>query len=905
MAEESPVVESNTSPAPAQAQSSKLVLDELPPSPPRKWWKKVLLGLLVLLLLGIAGGAVTAYVLYEKYAEGLPEIPSAKDYRPPVLSEFWSTDRVLAGEFYDERRKVVPYERIPKKLVQAFIAAEDDRFFDHPGIDLMGTARAAFKTYVVRTRVQGGSTLTQQAAKAVLISAELEKVTEELVRAETKKRAEQKKIKPEDREAYETLMAHVSAELRAAAHKRATEKTIKRKIRELILAMRLEAAMTKEEILFLYLNNVYLGHHSYGVQSAAENYFRKDVRELTLGEMAILAGLPKAPSANSPWIRPQQAKSRRDYVLRRMHEEKMITEAERAAAEAEEVKAYPVEDVFKEFAPFFTEHVRRNIVNRYGNERMLTGGLQVFMTMHAERQIAAQVAMLDGLIRVDKRQGFVGPLLHLSTAKEKVEFEKKIAKKLGEEKLTEGRFYVGFVEKIEEKENLAVVNVGGQMGRLPIVGMRWARPPNPEKYYPSSLIDHVKQALKPGDVIVVKAVSRKTLEDSDEPALTKLIPKEGVLFTLEQEPQLQGALVSVDPSRGTVEAMIGGYDFDANEFNRAFQACRQPGSSFKPIVYSAAIEKLEWPVNKILVDAPIVTDSEDTNLRWKPENFGGDFKGDVLLRTALINSMNIPAIKTLQAVGVKEAAAWAKQLGITTTINEDLSMSLGGSCVHLWDLTNVYATFNQMGRKVQSRFVRKVEDRFGRTLEDHTWYGDPFARFEERVAGGYAALLNRPEQVMRPETGFLISHLMQEVVLFGTGAPAHKLGKPAAGKTGTTNDSFDTWFMGFTNDLVTGVWMGYDRYDHPLGRYETGGRASLPTWVDFMKRALGDRPQVRVAPTPDMKITWARIDPDTGKLAGPSTQQSVEAPFVVGTEPTEREQGASEVDPRQLMLQDY
>ncbi|MFN7132896.1 MAG: transglycosylase domain-containing protein, partial [Myxococcales bacterium] len=269
--------------------------------------------------------------MYEKYAEGLPELPSAKDYRPPILSEFWSTDRVLAGEFYDERRKVVPYERIPKKLVQAFIAAEDDRFFDHPGIDLRGTARAAFKTYVVRTRVQGGSTLTQQTAKAVLISAELAKVTEEAVRAETRRRGEAKKLAPEDREAWEILMSKVSAEMRAAAHKKATEKTIRRKLRELILALRLEKELTKEEILFLYLNNVYLGHHSYGVQSAAENYFRKDVRELTLAEMATLAGLPKAPSAYSPWVRPAQAKERRNYVLRRMAEEKMSTEADRKA----------------------------------------------------------------------------------------------------------------------------------------------------------------------------------------------------------------------------------------------------------------------------------------------------------------------------------------------------------------------------------------------------------------------------------------------------------------------------------------------------------------------------------------------------------------------------------------------
>lgn len=889
---------------PAPPRPTRLVLDNVPK---RGFIKKFFLFCCFWAFFAAQAGAIVVVVAYAKYSVGLPKLPSVKDYRPPILGEFWTSDRVLAAEMAEERRRVVPYERIPKKLVQAFIAAEDKLFFDHPGFDPIGTARAAFKTYVARHRVQGGSSLTQQAAKAVLISVEFAKVTDEDIRAEALRRTGKPKAS-EDPEAYdkrlETSTYRVRAEFMRAAHKRATEKKLRRKIRELILALRLEKALTKEEILFLYLNNVYLGHHSYGVQSAAENYFRKDVSRLTLAEIALLAGLPQAPSKN-PFANPKEAKERQGYVLRRMFEEGMITEAERKAAEAEKPVVYPVEDVFRDFAPFVSEHVRRDVVARYGNERMLKDGLTVYLTVDAESQRAAQVAMLDGLIRVDKRQGYVGPLGRIEKDTEKVAFEKKIAKKLGDEKLTPGSYYVGLVEKVHEAGNYAEINVGGQLAKMPLAGMRWAREPNPERYYPSSLIDHVKRAVKPGDVIVVKAVTKATLEEDDEPRVRKLIPAEGPYVTLEQMPKLQGALTSVDPNRRYVVAMIGGYDFDASEYNRAFQACRQPGSSFKPIVYSAAIELLGWAVNRVLVDAPVVFDDPDNQLRWKPENFGEDFQGDVLLRTALINSMNIPAVKTLHAVNVKEAAAWAHKLGITTPINEDLSMALGGSCLKLADLVNVYATFNQHGVKVRPFYVRKVQDRFGRTLEDHTSYDDEWATFEDRVAAGYARLFESGERVMKPETAFLITHLMREVVLFGTGAPAQRLGKPAAGKTGTTNDSFDTWFMGFTKDLVTGVWMGYDQYDHPLGKYETGGRASLPVWVEFMKNALAERPQKDFSqPPPEADIVWANIDPETGKLAPPGAKKKVHAPFVRDTEPKETEVEPGGVDPRDFGYRD-
>src|SRR4051812_13935242 len=454
-------------------EKSKLVLDGVPKRP---LWKKALFALMWLSLVGATAAACVVGFLYWKYSEGLPAIPKVDEYFPPIISEVYTDDAVLAGEFYNERRKVVAYERIPKRLVQAFIASEDSSFFDHFGVDVLGTGRAAFKTIMKkvtgRGSVQGGSTLTQQTAKAVLISAE--------------------------------------------GYKSATEKSLKRKIREALLATRLEGALTKEEILYLYLNNVYLGHHSYGVQAAAENYYRKDVKDLTLGEIALIAGLPQAPSSYSPFVHPDAAMRRRRYVLRRMFDEGMITKAEHDQAAAEQVHVYPVEDVFHGFAPYFTEEVRRNVVDRYGNKTLLNEGLKVFTTMDSEKQRAAQEAVLANLIVVDKRQGFRGPVQQLPTADARAAFIEKSKKVMGEEKLTMGKFYVGVVTAISKDDFTADINVGGQVAKLPLLGMRWARKLNAEQYYPVVMINKVSQALKVGDVEVVRVVEKKDLYDDKE-----------------------------------------------------------------------------------------------------------------------------------------------------------------------------------------------------------------------------------------------------------------------------------------------------------------------------------------------------------------------------------------------------
>ncbi|MBK7863063.1 MAG: transglycosylase domain-containing protein [Archangiaceae bacterium] len=835
---------------------------------PKKSWGRRLLKLFAFALLTfVAIGVMAGVGAYLKFGSDLPAIPQVDLYHPPVVTELWSQDAVLSGELYNERRKVVPYERIPKRLVQAFIAAEDASFFDHGGVDLLGTVRAVSKTVLKkvtgRGSVQGGSTLTQQTAKAILVSDARRKVLE-----------------------TRGLAGKLTRESEAAAKesfKTATEKSPKRKIREAILARRLEAALTKEEILYLYLNNVYLGHHAYGVESAAENYYRKDVKDLTLGEMALIAGLPQAPSSFSPFTASEKAKKRRHYVLGQMLEKGMISKTEHDQADQEEIRVYPVEDVFHELSPYFTEEVRKAIVDRYGNVAALEEGLQIFTTMDSEKQRAAQDSVLAGLLAVDKRQGYRGALLHLESPKEREAFIARGKTAMGEEKLTPGRFYVGVVTQVDREGLTADVNVGGQVAKLPALGARWARPVNSEHYYNSGvMLNKLTKVVSVGDVIPVRVVADKNgLYDDREQyssALEKEVPEGVTLVRLEQDPELQSALVSIDPHRQYLVAMVGGYDFDANEFNRAFQACRQPGSGFKPIVYSAAIEKMNWTEATVLVDSPLVYDDPENQNRWKPENYSEGYVGEVLLRTALVNSMNIPAVKTYieltrflgkknEPLGIKLMGEYVKNLGISTPLNPDFSTALGSSCVYPYELVQVYATINRLGEKKPTYFVRKVADRYGRTIEDHTAFDDPWASLTDRVAGGYARIWEPGEQVMEKETAYIVTDLMRGVVREGTGAAANRLGKPAAGKTGTTNDSFDAWFTGFTRDLVTSAWVGYDLNQHPLNRAETGGKAALPIWLAYMKGALDGRAQPEFSPPASLDLVRLRIDEKTGKVA--------------------------------------
>jgi len=842
----------------APAPAVRVVVDGLPPR--RPLGRRALRWALFLAIAAVNVVAAALVAGYFWFSRGLPEIPTLGEYRPPIISEVISSDGQIAGEFFDERRKVVTYERIPSRVVQAFIASEDKKFFEHGGIDVLGTLRAAVNTYVLRRKVQGGSTITQQTAKAILISSE--------------------------------------------GFEAGTKRNLARKIRELILAKRLERAFTKEQILWMYLNGVYLGHHSYGVQAAAENYYRKNVEDLTLEEAALIAGLPQAPSRYSPFSRPESAKDRRRYVLRRMFEEEFITAEERARATDTEVKVFGVDDVFRETAPFYVEHVRRYVVDRYGNDRLLHDGLRVETAMDLEKQRAAQAAMLRGLMEVDHRQGFPGPITR-AAGEERKALTARFARAWPVGSIAVGSYVVGVVARVDDKAGQVEVEVGENRGVLPISGMRWARRPNPEVSYQDALISRPSTALKAGDVVLLRRATRAELVKRERElgvGKPKEVPENDLLFTLEQDPTLQGALVSVDPWSGYVLAMVGGYDFDASEFNRAFQACRQPGSAFKPIVYSAAIEKLDYTPATILTDAPLVFRDEDN--AWKPQNYGEDFKGDVTLRTALVNSMNIPAVKTAEALankfGIQILADWAKGLGLTTPVKLELGTALGSSCVNLWELTNVYALFARYGEKRSSEFVKRVLDRDGNVLEDHSDWRDPWVPLEARLAGGFAEVSRPRERAMDEKTAYILVRLLREVATVGTGARAAALGKPAAGKTGTTNDSFDTWFMGFTHDLATGVWLGYDVNVTPLGRYETGGHAALPVWLDYTKAALEGREQPEfVAPE---GIVEVKIDPATGK-AVPEAAHGVKEPFKLGTEPALHAEGEKKVEVKDLFMQ--
>jgi penicillin-binding protein 1A len=802
-------------------------------------------------------GLLVGLLLLESLAKSLPSVEWARRYRPPIVSEVWSGDEQLIGEYYEERRKVVPYERIPKKLVQAFIASEDKEFFDHSGVSLPGVLRAIWSTYVMRHRVVGGSTLTQQTAKAILISAE---------------------------------------GLKAATVRKGWP-GVRRKLREFLLARTLEREFNKEQILFLYLNEVYLGHHSYGVQAAAENYYRKNVWELTLPELSLIAGLPQAPSSFSPFSRPSAAKARRAYVLGRMLANGMITQEQHDAAIDEPIKVYPVADIARETAPYVSEHVRRDLVARYGNERMLRDGLKVYTTVDLERETDATAATLRGVIEVDKRQGFRGALAHLKDG-EWDDFIKKETAFLAKDGPEGGKgeeMVAALVTAVDKDGSAASVTVGPKTGRIPIALARWARKPNSEINAEKAAITSLRGVLTPGDVVLVRETDAGRSKDSKE---SKDKAEKGeAIYSLEQEPKLQGALIAMDPKSGYVLAMIGGYDFNKSEFNRAFQACRQPGSAFKPIIYSAAIEQQGFTASTILLDAPMVTDDESTGKRWKPNNYEETFEGEVPVRKAFLHSMNTPAIRTLSQVGVRAAAAWARKLGITSKINEDLSMALGSSCVNLWDLTNVYAVFNRMGKKARPIFLRRVLDRDGRILEDHSSSYDPWTRLDDRLAAGYAKLFEVSEQVMEPETAFLTTRLMEAACKPpGTGGRAVSLLKPVAGKTGTTNDLFDAWFVGFTKDFVTGVWVGYDDYTVPMDKYETGGHTALPIWLEFMQHALKGVPQPGFEPPSD-KIVWVDIEPETGKRAVEGSHSAVKEAFLAGNEPPDPNAPADPNDP--------
>jgi penicillin-binding protein 1A len=798
---------------------------------------------------GIAGIAMAAYFFY--LLATLPKVDRLADYNPPIVSQVLGEDGSLVGEFYLERRTVVPVDKVPRKLIQAFVAAEDANFYQHRGIDYLGIVRAAFKNLISLRKKEGASTITQQVAKSMLLT---------------------------------------------------PEKKFSRKLKEAILATRMEKKLSKDEILYVYLNQIYLGAGSYGVQLAAETYFSKDVEQLNLAEMAMLAGLPKAPSTYSPIKHLDRARQRQAYVLERMVKEGYITQAEADHAKLTPIVIRSRKKVNSDQSAYFLEQVRIQLEEKYGEDRLYKEGLKIYTTMNAEMQKGAYEGVVNGLKALDKRQGFRGPLKYLAE-KEIDEFCKKVEDGIDAAALKAGGTYQGVVTGLNRATGELTVRVGERNGTLSRKNMAWAGKVALAESYGKPEGDKGKPVTL-GAVIEVSV-------------LTPDVNKTGAVFALDQEPEAQAALFAMDPRSGAVRAMVGGYDFKRSQFNRAMQAKRNAGSAFKPVIYAAALDKGMTPAS-IIDDSPVEYES-GRGKSWAPKNYDNIYRGAVTMREALTNSINVVSVKILERIGVGYAVDYAKKLGITSPLADNLTLALGSSSITPMELTSAYAVFASGGYRVTPFFVTKVTDREGKVLEEIAppqlpVFGSATSAVKLTAEGGTASKTPEggtsapplvtsaggvvsgpapatspaggaltPVPVISPETSYVMTNLMESVVASGTGQRAKAVGRPVAGKTGTTNDMKDAWFVGFVPQLVAGVWVGYDQ-ERSLGASGSGGQAAAPIWTEFMQRALAGVPIQDF--TPPQNVTFALINPRTGRLARSGSEGSAMECFISGTEPT-------------------
>ncbi len=759
----------------------------------------------------------------------LPRVDSLSDYRPPLITTIYADDQTVIAEYSRERRFLVAYDDIPKTLVQAFVAAEDATFFKHHGIDLMSILRAAINNLKAGGISQGGSTITQQVAKTMLLS---------------------------------------------------PERTFSRKFKEAILAWRMEQALTKEDILYIYLNQIYLGHRSFGVEAAAQSYFDKTVSELTLAEAAILAGLPQAPSRYSPYRHYQRALDRQKYVLGRMQEEGYITPAERLAAEQEEVVITPRINTLLDVTAYFNEQVRRYLEERFGEDILYTGGLRVETSINLELQQAAQDAVRDNVRAHDKRRGF-RPVEQVLDDAQQQEFLARQAEEFSAEPLKSGDESQAIV--VGREGDQLICRLGEFTGNIAVADSDWA-----------GTIEIVGPEVEPtGNAETGQSVTRLPVGSVID---VRVVDGEGdrLRLALEQEPLTQGALVAIEPATGQIKAMVGGYDFKKSQFNRAIQARRLPGSAFKPIIYAAALDRGFTPATVIL-DTPLIYQNRVAETgdieEWKPRNYEERFHGPTRLREALTRSRNVVTIKVLEEIGVGYAAAYAAKLGIETPLQRDLSMALGSTAVTPLEMLTAYTVFANGGILSPPTYITRIRDRHGRILESI----DP-ADFAGGMAADQRLIRQPPRRVISPETAYLVTNMLESVVQEGTGRRARVLNRPSAGKTGTTNDLKDAWYVGYIPQLAAASWVGYDQ-ERPLGRNETGGRAALPAWITFMQEAINHYP-ARQFPVPDT-IEFHPIDRESGLLlAGDSTEAYYES-FAPGNIP------ARKVQEQQMEARDF
>ena len=754
----------------------------------------------ILFVVGVAG---VAGVLWH-FSKDLPDYSQLQDYEPPVMTRVHAADGSLLAEYARERRLYIPIQAVPKLVIDAFLAAEDKNFYEHGGLDFTGIARAAIsfvENYGSGRRPQGASTITQQVAKNFLLTNKV---------------------------------------------------ALSRKIKEALLALKIERTYSKDKILELYLNEIYLGLGAYGIAAASLTYFDKAVNELTIPEAAYLAALPKAPNNYHPFRQHERALERRNWVIDQMAADGFIKAADAATAKKQPLGVTlrpPTAHMFA--AEYFAEEVRRELYDRYGEKKLYEGGLSVRTTLDTKLQAEARKALMAGLTHYDEtRGGWRGPvakidiagdwgakLTNVKSLGDIAPWRLAVVLEAGDRSarigLQPGREPGGFISK--ERET----------GHLPLTAVKWAKIKGraPHK---------VSQLLQPGDVIYVEPDKNKGE------------------YLLRQIPEVSGAMVVEDPWTGRVLAMVGGFSYDQSQFNRATQALRQPGSAFKPIVYSAALDNGYTP-STLVLDAPIEIDQGPGLGVWKPENYEQDFFGPSTLRFGLEHSRNVMTVRLAQDVGMPLIAEYAKRFGIYDSLPPYLSFSLGAGETTLMRMVTAYAMIDNGGRRIQPTLIDRIQDRYGHTVYRHDkreCIGCDAKKWDNQPE---PSLIDRREQVLDPMTAYQITSMMEGVVQRGTAAGVgfqKEVGKPVAGKTGTTSDYKDAWFIGFTPDIVAGVYIGFDK-PRSLGRGATGGALAGPVVKNFMKVALADKPAVPFRVPPGIKLI--RIDRKTGMRAGPDT----------------------------------
>ncbi|MBI1272731.1 MAG: PBP1A family penicillin-binding protein [Alphaproteobacteria bacterium] len=758
---------------------------------------------------GLIAVVVAAFLLYNAFSSNLPDYSMLKDYKPPILSRIYAGDGKLMATIAAEQRIFVPIDVIPKRVIDAFLSAEDKDFYIHQGIDFSGIMRAIFtnvQNMATDRRPVGASTITQQVAKNFLLTNEV---------------------------------------------------SITRKVREAILATRIEEALPKDRILELYMNEIFLGRRSYGIAAAALNYFNKSLDELTVAEAAYLAALPKAPNNYHPVRNHDAALARRNWVIQRMHEDGYLSAEEMTMAQDQPLETHERDDAEYITADYYSEEVRRELVERFGEERVLEDGLAVRTSLDPAMQKIATRVLREGLISFDRRQrGWRGPVASMPSTDNWQELLPKVTHPPGS-----GDWPLAVVLEVKS-DHVAIGLIDGETARIPWEEMSWARKELPNNSF-GPAISKPADVLKTGDVVLVEEIGKEQ-------------------YTLRQIPQVEGALIAMDPHTGRVYAMQGGFSTDMSQFNRAVQAYRQPGSAFKPFVYLAALDHGFTP-SSLVLDALFVYNQGPGLPLWRPENYSSEFYGPTPLRVGLEKSRNVMTVRLANSIGMPIIVEYAKRFGIVDDMPTLLSFALGAKETTVERLTTAYAMLVNGGKKITPSLIDRVQDRDGKTI----WRRDGLA-CEDCQSPGWAPQMAPPElpdmreQIADPRTAYQVVSMLEGVAQRGTAAKLRSLGKPIAGKTGTTNDSKDAWFVGFTPDLAVGVYVGFDD-PKPLGSRETGSSVALPIFQGFMEDTLKDTPGTPFRVPPGIKLV--RVDPHTGALASFGTEGAIWEAFIPGSEP--------------------